>query len=124
MALWPRVCVPFILSGTITTGDGKAKWEAPFAGEITAVDGFIKTLGTGAGTSTDIQISNGSTDYLTTVGAFEVDSGTNLLESQVLAENPTFDADDVIEIDVDAVSTSPGDAVIRVWVKMAPVDGY
>lgn len=124
MALYPRICVPFVIPGTITAADGKAKWKAPFAGEVVAVEGYITTLGTGATTSTDIQVSIGAVDLLTTVGAFEVDSATNLLESQVLRPNPTFDADDVIEIDVDAISTAPADALIRVWVKMAPIDGY
>lgn len=124
MALFPRVCVPFVIPGTISVADGVAKWQAPFAGEVVAVEGYIKTLGTGGTTSTDIQVSIATVDLLTTVGAFEVDSGTNLLESAVLKPNPTFDVDDVIEIDVDAVSTSPGDALIRLWVKMAPVDGY
>lgn len=124
MALYPKICVPFVIPGTIAAGDGKAKWEAPFAGEIVAVEGFITTLGTGAGTSVDIQVSNDSTDYLTTLGTFEVDSATNLLEGQVLKPNPTFEVSDVLEIDVDAISTSPADALIRLWVKMAPIDGY
>lgn len=124
MALFPRVCVPFVIPGTISTGDGQAKWEAPFAGEVVAIEGFLGTLGSGGTTSTDVQASIGAVDLLTTVGAFEVDSGTNLLESAVLKPNPTFDIGDVIEIDVDAISTSPADMLIRLWVKMAPVDGY
>jgi len=124
MALWPQICVPMLVVGTITAADGKAKWKAPFAGEIVAVEGYITSLGSGAGTSTDVQVSNGAVDYLTTLGTFEVDSATKLLEGQVIKPNPTFAAGDVVEIDVDAVSTGPADAIIRVWVKVAPVDGY
>ena len=123
MALFPRICIPFVITAP-TVADGKAKCVVPFAGEIVAVEGWIITLGSGGTTSTDFQVSNGAVDYLKTVGAFEVDSATNLLEGQVLAVNPTFDADDTLEIDCDAISTGPADALIRVWVKMAPVDGY
>jgi len=114
-----RACVELTASGTITVADGKAQCTMPFAGEIEDIQGYIETLGTGAGTSTDIQISNGATDYLTTVGAFEVDSATNLLEGQVLASNPAFEIDDIIELDVDAVSTNPADIHIWVWVKVS-----
>ena len=121
MALWPVVPVDLIALGTLTVADGKSKWKAPFAGKIIAVDGWIKTLGSGATTSTDFQISCGTKDYLATVGAFEVDSATSLLESQVLVPNTSFAAGDIIELDCDAVSTSPADAFIRLWVAIAPV---
>jgi adenylosuccinate synthase len=123
MALFPLICLPFLVPAP-TVADGKAKCVIPFAGEIVAVDGYITTLGSGAGTSTDFQISCGAVDYLATKGAFEVNSATNLLESQVLAVNPTFAAGATLEIDCDAISTSPANALLRVWVKMAPVDGY
>ena len=111
-----QALVQWHLIGTITTGDGKWSWRAPYAGEFTAVGGYIKTLGTGAGTSTDIQIRNetdSNKDLLSTIGAFEVNSATNLLEAQVInVTNASFAANDVIDLDVDAISTSPADAII------------
>ena len=107
------------LIGAITTGDGKWKWKPPYAGELLDVTGYIKTLGSGAGTSTDVQIRNATkaVDMLSTVGAFEVNSATNLLEGHVVSSaNYAFSANDVINLDVDATSTSPADAVIDLLV--------
>lgn len=102
--------------GTITAADGKWTWKAPYAGEVISVGGYITTLGAGAGTSTDFQLRNQTQtkDILSTVGAYEVNSATNLLEGQVVsAANATFAANDVIDLDCDAVSTNPADA--EVW---------
>jgi len=103
--------------GTITVANGKWSWRAPYAGEVISVGGYITTLGSGAGTSTDIQLRNetdANKDILSTVGAFEVNSATNLLEGQVVsAANATFAKNDVIDLDVDAVSTNPANA--EVW---------
>jgi len=107
---------PWRAPGTITVADGKWSWKAPYAGEIVSVGGYITTLGSGAGTSTDIQLRNETQtkDILSTVGAFEVNSATNLLEGQVVSvANATFAKNDVIDLDVDAVSTNPADA--EVW---------
>lgn len=109
MAIWRA-------PGTITVADGKWSWRAPYGGEVVKIGGYIKTLGSGSGTSTDIQLRNetdSDKDILSTVGAFEVDSATNLLEGQVVnPNNATFSADDVIDLDCDAISTSPADAEI------------
>lgn len=108
-----QTVIQFHVVGTVTVADDKWKWKAPYAGEIVSVGGYITTLGSGAGTSTDFQLANGTTDILSTVGAFEVDSATNLLEGQVVnANNATFDANDTIALDCDAVSTNPANAVI------------
>lgn len=111
-----QALVQWHLVGTITTGDGKWSWRAPYAGEVIAVGGYIKTLGSGAATSTDIQLRNetdSNKDILSTVGAFEVDAATNLLQAQVInVNNASFAANDVIDLDVDAISTNPADAVI------------
>jgi len=125
MTLFPNECVSFIVEGTIVTGDGQSQWEAPYAGEIVAVEGFIANVGT-VGGQTRIQISCGATDYLTTEGDFVQASGTGLMENAVLAVNPTFDAGDIIELDIDTVptGTDSADLHIRLWVKIAPVDGY
>lgn len=109
--------IPMVVPNVITVADGKAKWLAPYPGELKAVEGDITTLGAGAGTSTDFQISNGATDMLSTVGAFEVDSATNLMEGQVVDDTQAaFAAGDIIEADCDAVSTNPADALIRLHI--------
>lgn len=100
-----QLIIPIRISDTIATGDGKATWVAPYAGEFLDIQGHIETLGTGAGTSTDVQIRNQTQtkDVLSTVGAFEVNSATNLLEGQVINDsNAAFASGDVIDLDVDA----------------------
>ena len=84
--LHQEVTIPLHLVGTITTGDGKWPWEAPYAGRVIQLKGTIKTIGSGAGTSTDFQLRNvtQAKDILATVGAFEVDSAINRLEGQVV----------------------------------------
>ena len=111
-----QIFVSWWAPGVITVADGKWSWKAPYAGEIISIGGYIQTLGAGAGTSTDIQLRNQTQakDILSTVGAFEVDSATNLLEGQVVnPTNATFAAGDVIDLDCDAVSTNP--ATAQVW---------
>lgn len=105
-------------SGTLTTGDGKVKVKTPAGGRILAINGFIQTLGSGGGTSTDVQVSNGGTDYLSTKGTFEVDSGTNVMENAVLGTTLTFDRADTIELDIDAISTNPADVRVYVYCLM------
>ena len=108
--------VPFRLPGAITVADNKWKREMQFRGEILGYRGFIKTLGTGGGTSTDIQLRNQTTtpdkDYFSTKPTFEVDSASNLLEGGELIASPTFQAGDVLVLDVDAISTGPADAEV------------
>lgn len=98
-------------------GDGKWSKKMAYAGEFVSVGGGIKTLGTGAGSSTDIQLRNETQakDVLSTVGAFEVDSATNLLEAAVVNQATcSFAKDDVVDLDVDAHATNDdaADAVI------------
>ncbi len=108
--------VPFRLVGSITVADNKWKREMEFRGEILGYRGYIKTLGTGAGTSTDIQIRNQNTtpdkDYFSTKPTFEVDSASNLLEGGELIASPIFQAGDVLCLDVDAITTGPADAEV------------
>ncbi|KKN82084.1 hypothetical protein LCGC14_0313510 [marine sediment metagenome] len=111
-----RAIVRWKANGTITVANGKWSKEMPYAGEIIEVGGYMTTLGSGGGTSTDFQLRNetdGNKDILSTVGAFEVDSGTKLLEGQVVdTTNASFAKDDVIDLDADAISTNPADAEI------------
>jgi len=98
------------LVGVITVGDGKWPKAMPYAGEFVKVGGSINILGTGAGTSTDVQLRNETQakDILSTVGTFEVDSGTNLLEGAVVdPATCSFAKGDVVQADVDAI---PGGA--------------
>ena len=109
--------------GAITVADGKWKWKAPYAGEVIAVGGYIKTLGTGGGTGTDIQLRNETpapdVDILSTVGRFDVTAATNLLQNQVVnVNNASFAAADIIGLDVDAISTGPADAVVWMVVNL------
>ena len=110
----------FHLLGTIAAGDGKWKVVAPLDGEIIGFGGYIKTLGSGAGTGTDIQLRNETRspekDYFSSSlkPTFDVDAATNILQDGTLVANPTFRAGDILCLDVDSVSTNPGDADI--WI--------
>ncbi|KKK72197.1 hypothetical protein LCGC14_2906300 [marine sediment metagenome] len=103
---------------TLTVADGQWTWKAPYAGELLAVGGYIKTLGTGAGTSSDFQVRNQTQtkDMLSTVGAFEVDSATNVLEGMVVdSTNYSFAVGDIIDLDCDARASGNDAADAVVW---------
>jgi hypothetical protein len=103
----------------ITVGNGKFAMLAPYDGEILGnrgtprVTGHIQNAGTGAGTSTDIQIRNSTKgrDYFDTLPAFEVDNkdanSRCILSGGTLRNNPTFKQGDTLTLDVDVV---PGGA--------------
>lgn len=98
--------------GTITVADGVVKWRAPAGGRILAVDGFIGTTGTVNG-QTRVQISNGSTDYLSTRGDFTW-NGNGLMANHVLAASPTFNRNDTIELDIDTIPGGSDSANLQV----------
>jgi len=110
--------VPLIVPGAITVADDKARWQAPAGGRLWRLGGHITTLGGGAGTSTDFQISNGgATDMLTLPLAYEVNSASNLAEGwEIDQANNSFDRGDILQADCDAISTNPADAVILLYV--------
>lgn len=113
-----QVTIQFHDISTLAAADGQWTWKAPYAGEFLAVGGYIKTLGTGAGTSSDFQIRNQTQtkDVLSTVGAFEVDSATNVLESMVVSTtNYAFAAADVIDLDCDAIASGSDAADAVIW---------
>jgi hypothetical protein len=114
-------CFELWLPGTITTGDGKFYYEAPAAGKIAKVDGFIQSLGSGAG-QTRIQIHDATSgiDMLGTRGDFVVASGTKRLENQVLISDPSFIKGDILRLDVDAIPAGANSAwaCIYLWVYM------
>jgi len=101
--------------GVLTVADGVVKWIAPAGGRILWVSGTIYILGTGAG-GTQIQVSNGATDYLTTPGDFVVASGTRLMENQVVAPDAYFDRGDIIEIDVDAIPAGADSSTVSIYI--------
>lgn len=112
----------------ITVGDAKFRVEVPFDGEILGarngpvINGHIGDAGTGAGTSTDVQIRNVTTsrDYLSTVASFQVDqadaNGRAILSGGVLKTEPTFHQGDVLAMDIDAVPSGADSAQAQVWV--------
>lgn len=111
----------FHIKGVITVGDDKWPKEMPYAGEVVSVGGTIDNLGTGAGSSTDVQLRNKTQakDILSTLGAFEVDSATRLLEGAAVNQaNCSFAKGDVLTPDVDAIPTNSDseEAVIDVVV--------
>jgi hypothetical protein len=84
------------------------------------VSGHIATVGTGAGTSTDIQIRNATTgrDYFETEPAFEVDdavSGKAVLSGGTLKNNPTFRQGQTLALDIDAVPGGANSAEATIW---------
>lgn len=103
--------------GAVTVADNKWRVQVPYGGEILKYGGWIQTLGTGAGTSTEVQVRNVSTtpdkDYFTVAPTFEVDSATKLLEGGTLIASPTFRANDLLALDIDAISTGPAD--MDIW---------
>jgi len=119
-----RILVELWSRGTISaTGDGKYKWSAPSAGKIVQVEGFINTLGTGAG-QTRFQIRNATSspnvDYLSTPGDFVVASATKKLENQVLITSPSFYMGDEISLDCDDIpgGADSANACIQMWVEL------
>lgn len=107
------------LQNPLTVGDGKFYLEAPFAGEFLGnrgaarISGCITDAGTGAGTYTEVQIRNVTQgrDYYTTTPKYRVDDadagGRAMVSGGVLSTQPTFNAGDVLRLDVDGI---PGGA--------------
>ena len=115
------------LSNPITVGDAKFRASMPFDGEILGnasgprITGHIQNAGTGAGTSTDIQVRNVTTgrDYFSTLPAFEVDNkdanGRCILSGGVLRVEPTFRTADVLALDVDVIPGGANSAQAQVF---------
>lgn len=101
----------FSIRNVITVGDDKWKVMALAAGEFTDVDGFIKTLGTGAG-GTKIQLRNETQgrDYLGPRGDFVVAGGNHVLQNQTLVDDASFLGGDIIALDVDAIPANSDSA--------------
>lgn len=115
----PTWLVPlrFPLRGIIAVADAAASIEAPAAGRILAVDGWIRDLGAGAG-QTRVQVSNGATDYLSTRGDFvNALPAVYQMQNAVLGTSLDFARGDQIDIDVDDIPAGglSKDALITVW---------
>ncbi len=105
-------------TGTVSTGDDKDRWKAPFAGKVCSVTGSIVSLGTGTG-QTRIQIRRDSADdLLSTRGDFVV-GGVKRLVNQVIDESQKrFIAGTVFHLDVDTIPSNANSSgvLIRVGV--------
>ncbi len=108
--------VYFHVFGTLTTGDDQWVSQMPWDFEILEFGGFIQTLGSGAGTSTDIQLKNQTTnvDYFEVKPTIEVDSATGLVQGGQLISTPTGRKNEALALDIDAISTNP--ANLDFWV--------
>lgn len=103
----------------ITVGDDKFQAKVPYDGEILGarngprITGHILDAGSGAGTATEIQIRNvnKSRDYFDTLPKFNVDdadaSRRATLTNGTLRNNPKFNQNDYLALDVDDI---PGGA--------------
>ena len=103
----PTFLVPIDLhlDGVLAVLDGYVLYEFPAAGRIISVQGNIRDLGSGAG-STTVQLHNETQakDYLTTPGEFINTSPVNTrLQSQVLAADLDFVAGDVLWVNVTGI---------------------
>ena len=103
------------LRGILSVFDAWTYQTALAGGTIIAVNGWIRDLGSGAG-QTRIQISNATTDYLSTRGDF-VQGGTHVLINQVVAANADFAGGDRLDIDIDGIPAGglSQDALITAW---------
>lgn len=104
----------FHFPDTLVVND-EFKVEAPYDGEILNYSGSLAVLGSGAGTSTDLQVENDDTGDLmfSTQPTFEVDSASKVLEGGELADSPTFLQGQTLRAYVTAVSTTPEDGIFR-----------
>ena len=99
----------------VVVGDNKDQRQAPFDGEILGsassprASGVIMNAGTGAGTSTGVQVHNidQGRDYFTTLPQYRVDdkdaNNRAPLVGGVLGTNPSFRQGDWLRLDVDTI---------------------
>lgn len=92
----------------------------PYDGEVLNYGGSLAVLGTGGGTSVDVQVENDDTgDLIFTVQpTFEVDSASKVVEGGQLASSPTFRAGQTLRAYITAVSTTPEDGVFTLHCKL------
>jgi hypothetical protein len=101
------------LSTTLTTGNGKAYWVAPYDGTVLGVFGSLLTASASGGVQYDIN-KNGTTILSTqlTVDATEVSSITAATNAVISV--PNFSAGDVFTMDVDVAGSSAAGPQINI----------
>lgn len=109
----------FFENAGYTTGDSKYRVTMPAAGRFVGASGYWFDIIGGAGNEIHVQLRNATQggDYFTTKGKFKVNSATKQMEDTVLTANPTWVKDDIVDLDVDQVtsgSPSAGAAVLVV----------
>lgn len=85
-------------AGTLTTGAGKDRWEAPFDGQIIHARGVVGTAPTGATLITDI-LKNGTTIYssLTNRPIFAIGATETADPVETISDDASTDSWDVQE---------------------------
>lgn len=111
----------------ISVGNGKFLLAAPYEGRILGsrngprISGCIQNAGSGAGTSTHLQVRNVTTGrtYFDTQPEFRVDdadgNGRASLYPGTLKLEPVFSQGDVIALDVDGLPTGADSALGAVF---------
>ncbi len=116
-----RGIMRFRLIGAVTVLDNAWKCRALHAGQFVGYGGFIKTLGTGAGTQTIMQVRNETMttdmDYFATRPEFDVDAGSQLPQDGVFITNPFFRKDDIVCLDVDELCGGANSANAEFWLE-------
>ena len=118
--LLPYMTEPaFHFPDTLQVND-EFKWVASYDGEIVGYAGTLAVLGTGAGTSVDVQLVNDDTGvtYFSTQPTFEVNSATKVLEGGELIDSPTFRQGETLRAYITAISTAPKDGIFRIICKL------
>lgn len=110
--------IALLFPNTLQVND-EFKRVMPYDGEILGYGGSLAVLGTGAGTSTDLQLVNDDTGvtYFDVQPTFEVDSATRVLEGGALIESPTFRQGETLRGYVTAISTAPKDGTLTLLCK-------
>lgn len=108
--------------GTLTAANDKWPVEMPEDFEIIqdSFGGSQGTLGSGAGTHTQIQLRNATKtpdlDYFSTRPTIEVDSNTRRVEGGELISDARGSKGDIVWLDLDAVPGGGSPANLEFWV--------
>lgn len=108
----------FPMRGILAVQNGWGKHLPPAAGEIVAIDGWIRDLGSGAGATTmRIYNETQAKSYFSVNGSFPMAPPNQQMQSHTLAADLTFEAGDVIRADVIAIPAGglSKDANLNVW---------
>lgn len=111
-----EVVLHFNVAGTLTTGSIAVN-VVPFAGFISNIFAKLGTAGTGV-TATKLDINkNGTTIYAATTTQITLAATTGTVTTGAYTVDPTVvAAGDILDLDVDAISTAPGDLCVSVLI--------